>query len=356
MDALIDRLQREDLDGLIMVPGSNLLRYTGVKVKQSERLILFFIDRTGKTVVLTPQVERDKFSSIDINHLISYKDEEGPQSGLRTAEKLLPSWVKGGIEYGNCRVREFKYMNEICGTLVDADPMLAELSMIKNEDEADRLGKSVDVLEDSLSAALPYIKSGVREVEVAARLEYEMRKRGSTGTPFETIVASGTRGVSPHGRASDKVIQEGELVILDVGSIVDGYVGDISRTVSIGPPSEEQRHVYDVVREAQHYAISKIRPGVTAHDIDEAARSVIEHHGYGESFNHRTGHGIGLNAHEEPYIMQNNNLVLESGMTFTVEPGIYLQGKFGVRIEDNIHVTTEGALNFMTLGKELLTL
>lgn len=356
IEQLKDKLQKEDMDGIILIPGTNLFYYTGVKIKQSERLTLFIIENSGRIIVLTPDVEKDKFENLNIDYLFSYKDEEGPTSSLAEIKNLLFLWHTAGIEYNSCRVKEYKWMSEICNNLIDADSLLESILVTKSSEEINKIKKAVKILEDSFSATLPYIKPGIQEIEVAALLEYEMKKRGSTGTSFETIVASGYRGASPHGRAGEKVIQDGELIIMDFGSIVEGYVGDISRTISVGKVSEEQKNVYSIVKEAQEYAIKQVRPGMTAHEIDEAARSVIAKYGYNDYFTHRTGHGIGLNAHEMPYIMQQNNMVLQPGMTFTIEPGIYLPEKFGVRIEDNILVTEEGGFNFMTLKKDLLTL
>nr|AAN04035.1 proline dipeptidase [Geobacillus stearothermophilus] len=228
--------------------------------------------------------------------------------------------------------------------------------MYKDDQEIELFKKAVQIVEESLEATLPYIKPGAVELEIAAQLEYEMRKRGSEGIPFGTIVASGYRSALPHGRASNKVINSGELVVLDFGSIYRGYVADITRTVAVGEITDELKEIYEVVREAQQAAIDIIKPGITAHEVDETARKIIREKGYGNYFTHRTGHGIGLSGHEAPYIMQNNQLVLKPGMAFTVEPGIYLPGKGGVRIEDNIVITENGFINLMSYHKDLITL
>lgn len=353
INKLVNRIEEASLDSVVIVPGSNFYYYTGIKTKQSERLTFLIVEKDGNTIIVTPEVEVDKFRDLNVNHLISYIDEDGPEASLDIIKDLISFNSITGIESGKCRVKEYRWIKELFSEVKDSDEIFESIVMVKRQEEIKKISKAVKILEESFKAVFPLIKPGMREIEVAARLEYEMKKRGSTGTPFETIVASGHRGASPHGRAGEKKIEEGELIIMDFGAIFDGYVGDISRTVAVGPISNQQKEVYEIVKKAQEYAVSLVRPGVSAHDIDQAARKIIEMHGYGDYFTHRTGHGIGLNAHEAPYIMQNDKLILEAGMTFTIEPGIYIKDKFGIRIEDNILVTESGGLNFMSLDRDL---
>jgi Xaa-Pro aminopeptidase len=250
---------------------------------------------------------------------------------------------------------ELKGVEALAACVVDANGLIGNLRIYKDEQEIEQLQRAVHILEASFDAVLSYIRAGVTEAQIAAQLEFEMRKRGSEGTPFGTIVASGYRGASPHGRAGEKEIVSGELVVMDFGSIVNGYVGDICRTVAVGTLSPELEEIYQTVQQAQQAALDRIKPGVTAHEVDQAARKVIETKGYGEYFTHRTGHGLGLSSHEAPYIMKNSDMVLQPGMAFSIEPGIYLPGKAGVRIEDNIIITEDGFVNLMSLSKELIT-
>ena len=167
------------------------------------------------------------------------------------------------------------------------------------------------------------------------------------------IVGSGPNGASPHHEAGDRTIRQGDTVVLDFGGRLAGYCSDISRTVSVGEPSGEVKEVHAIVQEAQEAAFNAIRPGVAAQDVDRAARRVIEDAGYGENFIHRTGHGIGLEEHEHPYIVQGNERLLEPGMSFSIEPGIYLEGRFGVRIEDIATVTEDGGMRLNHAPREL---
>lgn len=355
--ALAGKIREAGVDAAVLVPGPNLYYFTGLQLKQSERLTLAIVTAEGKWLFVTPQVELSKVQSTVKGDIFWYTDEQGSAKALQELVDAKGKLGKVGVEFGTMRVAELKAVEQLGSTdTQDVSKLFDSFRMCKDEAEIEYLRKAVAIVEESLEATLPYIKPGAIELEIAARLEYEMRKRGSEGTPFGTIVASGYRGALPHGRAASKKIEAGELVVLDFGAIYGGYVADITRTVAVGSISDELKLTYETVREAQQAAIDIIKPGITAHEVDDKARSIIKSKGFGTYFTHRTGHGIGLGAHEAPYMMQNNQLVLEPGMAFTVEPGIYLPDKGGVRIEDNIIVTKDGYLNLMTSTKELITL
>ncbi|MEJ8547687.1 M24 family metallopeptidase [Brevibacillus borstelensis] len=355
--ALAGKLREAQVEAAVLVPGPNLYYFTGLQLKQSERLTLAIVTQAGKWLFITPQVELSKVQSTVQGEIFWYTDEQGSAKALQELVAAKGKLGKVGVEFGGMRVTELKAVEQLGSTdAQDVSKLFDSFRMCKDEEEIEYLRKAVAIVEESLEATLPYIKPGVIELEIAAQLEYEMRKRGSEGTPFGTIVASGYRGALPHGRAASKKIEAGELVVLDFGAIYGGYVADITRTVAVGAISDELKLIYETVREAQQAAIDIIKPGITAHEVDDKARSIISSKGFGTYFTHRTGHGIGLGAHEAPYMMQNNQLVLEPGMAFTVEPGIYLPDKGGVRIEDNIIVTKDGYLNLMTSTKELITL
>jgi Xaa-Pro aminopeptidase len=195
---------------------------------------------------------------------------------------------------------------------------------------------------------------GPTETAFALALELEMRERGASGTSFETIVASGPNGAMPHARPSERAIGRGELVVVDFGCIVDGYCSDMTRTVSAGDPGDEARRVWDVVASSQRAGREAVRAGVACRDVDRASRAVIDDAGWGDTFAHGTGHGVGLEIHEAPRVAATSDGTLEPGHVVTVEPGVYLPGVGGVRIEDTVVVTADGADALTGFPKQLL--
>jgi len=193
---------------------------------------------------------------------------------------------------------------------------------------------------------------GRTEREIAADLAGFLRKHGHSQVDF-TVVGSGPNGANPHHEMGDRVIQEGDMVVLDFGGLKDGYGSDTSRTVHVGEPTDEERDVHEIVRAAQQAGFEAVRPGVACQEIDRAARAVIKDAGYGEQFIHRTGHGIGLTTHKPPYMVEGEQQPLEPGMCFSIEPGIYLAGRFGVRIEDIVTVTEDGGRRFNDTPREI---
>ncbi len=234
--------------------------------------------------------------------------------------------------------------------------MVESVRIQKGFEEVDTIRRAIKVAENAFTNAVRLVKSGISENTISTEIEHFLKKNGLFCPSFDIIVASGPRGALPHGLASDKKIKKGELIVIDMGAVVDGYSSDFTRTVAVGKASKEQRRIYDIVREANERAIKVIRPGAKAREVDLAARDYIEAAGYGELFGHGTGHGVGLNVHEAPSIGPRSEEVLKEGMIITVEPGIYLTGKFGVRIEDMVLVTKSGFEVLTSLDKDLLVL
>ena len=226
--------------------------------------------------------------------------------------------------------------------LVAADGLVEPLTEIKDSAELKLIERAVRIVDRAFTKIQGEIRPGVRESEVAARLEYIMQSLGSEGTAFETICASGARSALPHGKASRKKIAKGDFVTLDYGATVGGYCSDITRTVVVGKATLRQKKIYAIVHRAQAAAVRKIKPGVSTKAVDWAARSIIKKAGYGKKFGHGTGHGIGLEVHQSPGLSTRTDTRLGAGMVVTVEPGIYLPNFGGVRIEDDVLVTRSG--------------
>jgi Xaa-Pro aminopeptidase len=221
-------------------------------------------------------------------------------------------------------------------------PIVSELRMVKDADELKRMADAAALGNRVFHAILSHIQSGVPETEIAASLEFFARSMGAEGMSFETIVASGPRSALPHGRASSHKTPRNGFVTLDFGVILKGYCSDMTRTVFLGQPTRRERFTYDSVLEAQQAAVAAVKPGVSCGEVDEAARSVLRKAGLAEYFTHSTGHGVGLEIHEAPRIAADQSQSLLPGMVVTIEPGVYIAGQFGVRIEDMVVVTREG--------------
>jgi len=259
---------------------------------------------------------------------------------------------KDNVSFGTYEL----YNDKVDAELKAVSGIVEKLRLVKTADEIEILKQAAKIADDAFAYICTFIKPGVTELEVSNELEMFMRKQGATSSSFDTIVASGERGALPHGVASDKVIQSGELVTLDFGALYNGYISDITRTVAVGEPSEKMKEIYEVTLAAQELALEKIKPGMTGIEADAIARDYIKSKGYGEAFGHSTGHGIGLEVHEGPGLSFRSETLLVPNMTVTVEPGIYLPGIGGVRIEDDIIITEDGNVRLTHSPKELIIL
>jgi Xaa-Pro aminopeptidase len=229
--------------------------------------------------------------------------------------------------------------------------------MIKDASELDVMRQAAAIADEAFTHILGFIKAGVTERDIALEMEYKMKKLGAEGLAFDIIAASGTRSSLPHGRASDKVVQAGDLLTLDFGAIYEGYCSDMTRTVMVGEPSEKQREIYGIVLEAEKRGVAACKAGMTGAELDEVCRSYIRSKGYADYFGHGTGHGVGRFIHEGPAVsVRGDKQVLQAGMIVTIEPGIYLPGWGGVRIEDMVLVTETGCESFSHSPKELIIL
>jgi Xaa-Pro aminopeptidase len=247
---------------------------------------------------------------------------------------------KLGFEEEHITYASFKvYEKVIEAELVPVSGLIEKLRLIKTDSEIKILKEAADIADAAFKHILGFIRPGKTELEVANELEFFMRKAGAASSSFDTIVASGLRSALPHGVASNKVIEKGDLVTLDYGAYYKGYVSDITRTVAIGQPDAKLKEVYEIVYEAQARGMAGIKPGMTGKEADALTRDYIAEKGYGEYFGHSTGHGIGLEVHEGPALSLRSDLVLEPGMVVTCEPGIYIPGLGGVRIEDDTRIT-----------------
>lgn len=263
-----------------------------------------------------------------------------------------------GFEAVHTTVADFKMLSDKL-SLIELVALNGDVDQIrsgKDQGEVERLQAVASCASAALLSVLPKIIPGVSEREIARELEFEMLRKGADGRAFDFIVASGERGAMPHGRASDKLIRSGELVTIDFGAAQDGYYSDETVTVALRQPDERAREMYRVVKEAHDRAVAAVKPGMSGRDLDAVARGCIREHGYAEYFGHGLGHGVGLEIHEKPVISPRSDVVVEEGMVFTIEPGIYIPGLGGVRIEDTVVVTRDGCRLLTQVPKELMIL
>lgn len=264
---------------------------------------------------------------------------------------------KLGFEEDDVTYSLFKsYEKNIKAELVPVSGLVEKLRLIKTDAEIKILKEAADIADAAFKHILDFIRPGITELDVSNELEFFMRKAGATSSSFDTIVASGLRSALPHGVASDKVIEKGDFVTLDYGAYYKGYVSDITRTVAVGDPDVKLKEMYDVVYEAQARGMEGIKPGMTGKEADALTRDFISEKGYGKYFGHSTGHGIGLEIHEGPALSIRSEIILEPGMIVTVEPGIYIPGLGGVRIEDDIRITLDHNEALTHSTKELIIL
>ena len=354
---LRELMNQYSLDGLAVVPGPNMSHLTKSRFHLSERPVVFFILQNEATFIL-PELESPKILDLGVDY-ITYDDEEGPRPAFEKFAKTN-NISKLGVESRTIRHLELDLISStgISSNIVDSIDIFAKLRMSKSDKEKDCMIDAVKIAETSLKSILGNIKPGVTEKQFAADLVIELLRNGSDSElPFSPIVASGINAANPHHFPGNKEFQDGELIIIDWGANFEGYFSDITRTFALGDSIDsELLRAYEVVKNANKSARIKADIGIQAGNVDQAARKVIEKSGFGKFFTHRTGHGLGLEVHEEPYIKPGNDFILEKGMTFTIEPGIYMPNLGGIRIEDDIYLESSGATSLTTLSRELIHL
>jgi Xaa-Pro aminopeptidase len=271
--------------------------------------------------------------------------EHGPKA-IESVKELLTKYAitQVGFEQNEVTFGLYQsyaaFLNPI--ELIPTDQLVEKLRMFKDTTELQIMQEAADLADQTFSYILTKLKPGVSEREIALEMEIYMRKHGATSSSFETIVASGERSALPHGVASDRILQANEFVKLDFGAYYNGYCSDLTRTVVLGKPTDKHKEIYDIVLEAQLQTLDKLKPGMTGREADAVARDIIRNAGYGDHFGHGTGHGLGMEIHEAPRLSFQSDTVLEAGMVVTVEPGIYIPGFGGVRIEDDVVLTEKG--------------
>jgi Xaa-Pro dipeptidase len=362
LNKLKDALKSNGLDALVLNPGQSMVYFSGLHFHLSERPVILIIVPEHEPLLVLPELEHIKTHSLPfpVQSFLYGEDPETWQLSFRRAIQAAGIDSKRiGVEPRKLRLLEFRHLNEAApeAEFVSAEDAIAMLRMRKDPGELNAMRKAAEIAQRALLSTIPMIKTGVTERQIASELTLQLLWNGSDSEiPFTPIVSGGSNSANPHATPTDRPLNDGDLLVIDWGASHQGYFSDITRTFMIGSIGSEMHKICQIVHEANQVGREIIRPGITASQVDQAARTVIENAGYGKYFTHRTGHGLGLEGHEEPYIRSGNNMVLESGMTFTVEPGIYLPGRNGVRIEDDVVVTEDGIESLTDLPREAIRL
>lgn len=314
--------------------------------------LTYFTNFSGATALLIPEKGECVLYVLNVNFAQAKEQIRSLNVELKKPnESLMDKIIKQAVSakkigVDSLQIESWRQLAKAAGgeeKLELAGNFIRELRKIKDEEEITLIREACRLAKIGMQTAYETVKSGVRETEVAAQIEFDMRKNGSYGTAFDTIVASGSSSAFPHGSSSDRVIREGDLVIVDLGATYKFYRSDMTRTFIAGKASEKQKKIYETVVDAQDKAFKALKPNITGRKVDTVARQFIEKAGFDEYFSHGLGHGVGLEIHEPPTLSQEGNEVLTVGNVVTVEPGIYIPGFGGVRIEDTALVTRDGA-------------
>ncbi len=365
MTTPIQRLQQlmrgTGFDLFVVIPSPSLRYLTGLDFHLMERPTILLIPATGEPAMVLPELERQRLVEAQpaMQHFSYGETEHERMAALSAAAQLFPGAQRVGVEPLRMRFFEQELLQQVAAAwhFKPAEDVIGELRLRKSPDELEHMARAVQIAESALEKTLPAIKPGVTEQSLAAELVVQLLRAGSDpDLPFNPIVASGPNSALPHATPTERKLEVGDLLIIDWGARSEGYISDLTRTFILGKPTEQQLTIHGLVLAANQAGQAAIKPGVPVEQVDHAARAAIADGGYGEYFIHRTGHGIGLEPHEPPNIRADDSFALAAGMTFTVEPGIYLPGEGGVRIEDNVAVTETGCRTFSTLPRELIQL
>ncbi len=354
---ITELMTKSSVKAIVLSPSMNMLYTTGFNTFPGERLLVSILDEKGEVVFIAPKMYEQEIKEKGVfDNIITWDDSQDPKDILDSICR------EKGYNDSVIAIEDTMWFNAFekihaafsGSKFIKASGMVGELRKYKAADEAEKMREASRLAEKALGLVIPKIKAGMKETAVKELLEAEMKNQGLSGPSFDTIIGSGPNSALPHYTAGEKVLQAGDSIVIDFGGLYQGYCSDMTRTIMIGKATEEYRRVYEAVKGGQLKAIEAVKPGMKACEIDAAARSYITEKGYGDYFIHRTGHGIGMEVHEEPYISNISETVLQPGMVFSIEPGAYLPGKFGVRIEDLVMVTETGVEVLNKFSKELI--
>lgn len=346
LNQFTDWLKEQQIDVAFITTPDNVFYLSGFRSDPHERLLGLAVFQNEEPFLVCPQMEAEDAKKAGWSYeIVGYQDTDNAWDIVSSRiNSRLEKISEFGIEKSHLNVERYEEIHSRFenATFKQVDLILNELRMIKDEKEIAFLREACELADFAVRVGVEEIAEGKTELDILATIEYEVKKKGITGMSFETMVLAGANAASPHGTPGMTKIKKGDLVLFDLGVIHEGYCSDITRTVAFGDISDEQKNIYDTVLKAEQAAVDAVKPGIRAKDLDKIARDIISEAEYGEYFPHRLGHGLGINVHEYPSVTAVNELVLQQGMVFTIEPGIYVPEVAGVRIEDDVLVTDNG--------------
>lgn len=350
-------MQQNNVDSMFITSKANIFYFTNFYTDPHERLIGMYVTQKNDPVLIVPAMEVNDAKNAGWTHdIVGYNDDENVweliQSYIAT-QGYTPQKI--GLEEEQITLDRYIAVKKMLPSteIVHAQELLARLRVIKSAQEYTLIKKAAQLADFGIETGMNAIREGVSEMEILATIEYELKKQGVQEMSFSTTVISGEKTASPHGTPGDKKIEKGDFVLFDLGVVYEGYCSDITRTFAFHSVTDEQKRIYETVLSAEEAAIKSSTIGTHVGKIDQIARNVITDAGYGEYFTHRIGHGLGIDVHEYPSMHANNTLPLEQGMCYTIEPGIYVPNAGGVRIEDMIFITKNGAETLTKFPKHL---
>jgi len=358
LERLYAALQTHGLDAVALGPGASLTYLTGLHFHVMERPVVMFFAPDHDPAIVLPELETPKLSSLAFaTQPFAYGENPAVwDAAFRAVTASLGlDGKKVGLEPRGLRLLEYRYLKAGApeAAYPDATRALASLRVHKGPDEISKIRVAVRIAQDALEATIPLIKVGATERELANELVGQLLRHGSEPEmPFSPIVSAGPNSANPHASPTDRKLQLGDLLVVDWGATYEGYMSDLTRTFAVGEVDAEYHKIFQIVKESNAAGCAAGKPGLPCAEVDKAARAIIERAGYGQYFTHRTGHGLGMEAHEEPYMRSDNMELLEPGMVYTVEPGIYLPERNGVRIEDNLVATQTGVESLSDMPRE----
>lgn len=339
-------LKETHTDGVFINDPGSIAYFSGYESDPHERILALVVFPFADPFLFTPSLEKEDAKNSEWGfEVYSYLDNEDPWTSI--AEKIRQKGTpihRFAIEKTFLTVDRYEKLERLFEQVefIDATEKIQQMKLIKTPEEIERMIEAGKWADTALEIGFNAIKEGISEQEIVAEIEYQLKKQGIKEMSFETMVLAGDNAASPHGTPGSRKIQKDELVLFDLGVVYHGYTSDVTRTAVFGNPPKEAEEIYSVVLKAYQAAVAAVKPGITAGQLDKIARDVITEAGYGPYFTHRLGHGLGSSVHEYPSIMESSELIIQEGMCFSIEPGIYVPGVAGVRIEDCVYVTENG--------------